>query len=45
MTKETLFTLPSPYRDTLNVTGYRFGRGEKSVCIMGAMREIGRAHV
>ena len=31
MLKETLFELPSPYRDPLNITGYRFGRGEKSV--------------
>ena len=38
MLKETLFELPSPYRDPLNITGYRFGRGEKSVCIVGAMR-------
>lgn len=38
MIKETLFELPSPYRDPLHVTGYRFGRGEKSVCIVGAMR-------
>lgn len=38
MIKETLFELPSPYRDPLNVTGYRLGRGEKSVCIVGAMR-------
>ena len=38
MIKETLFELPSPYRDPLNVTGYRLGRGEQSVCIVGAMR-------
>lgn len=38
MNKETLFELPSPYRDSLNITGYRLGRGEKSVCIVGAMR-------
>ncbi len=38
MIQDTLFELPSPYRDTLTVTGYRFGRGEKSVCIAGAMR-------
>ncbi len=38
MIKETLFELPSPYRETLKISGYRFGHGEKTVCIMGAMR-------
>ncbi|MGN1014650.1 MAG: M14 family metallopeptidase [Butyricicoccus sp.] len=38
MVKEILFELPSPYRDPMKITGYRFGRGEKSVCIVGAMR-------
>lgn len=38
MIKENLFTLPSPYRDPLEIAGYRFGRGDKSVCIVGAMR-------
>ena len=28
MTKETLFTFQSLYRDDLRVTGYRFGSGE-----------------
>ncbi len=38
MMKEILFELPSPYRDPLQIAGYRFGHGEKSVCIVGAMR-------
>lgn len=38
MKKDILFSLPSPYRDTMRVTGYRFGKGEKSCAIVGAMR-------
>ena len=38
MIRETLFTLGSLYRDDLRVMGYRFGSGERSVCIVGAMR-------
>ncbi|OIP84362.1 MAG: succinylglutamate desuccinylase [Porphyromonadaceae bacterium CG2_30_38_12] len=38
MTEEILFTLKSPYRDDFKIRGFRFGCGEKSVAIVGAMR-------
>lgn len=38
MTTENIFTMPSPYRDDFRVRAYRFGSGEKSVAIVGAMR-------
>lgn len=38
MRKDILYTLPSPCREELKVTGYRFGSGKKSVCIVGAIR-------
>lgn len=38
MQKEILFTLKSPYRDDLRIRGYRFGKGEKAACIVGALR-------
>ena len=38
MRKEILYSLKAPYRDDLRVTGYRFGFGEKTACIVGALR-------
>ncbi len=38
MIKENLFTLKNCYRDDMSIYGYRFGKGEKSACIVGAMR-------
>lgn len=38
MKKKILFSLKSPYREQLDVTGFRFGHGKKSVAIVGAMR-------
>lgn len=38
MKKENLFTLKNCYRDDMSIYGYRFGKGEKSACIVGAMR-------
>ena len=38
MKQETLFTLDTPYRQKLDVEGFRFGKGEKSLCIVGALR-------
>lgn len=38
MKKEIIFSMKSPYRDTFRIHGYRFGEGEKSVAIVGAMR-------
>ena len=38
MNKENIVTLKSPYRDDFQINGYRFGKGEKTCCIVGAMR-------
>lgn len=38
MNKKLLFELKSQYRDLLRVHGYEFGGGEKSACVVGAMR-------
>lgn len=38
MRKETLFEMPSPYRDTFQITGYWFGSGEHTLAVVGAMR-------
>ena len=33
-----IFRLSSPYRDDFRVMGYRFGKGERSCCIIGSLR-------
>ena len=38
MQKEILYEIKALYRDDFRVTGYRFGKGEPSVCIMGSLR-------
>lgn len=38
MIKESLYTFKSPYRQDMHMYGYNFGRGEKSACIVGAIR-------
>ncbi len=38
MNKKLIFELKSLYRDSLRIYGYEFGEGEKSVCVVGAMR-------
>ena len=38
MKKEVLFTLSSGFRENFEVIGYRFGKGEKAACIVGALR-------
>lgn len=38
MNKEIFFELKSIYRDNLRITGYTFGSGEKSACIIGGLR-------
>lgn len=38
MNKEVLFTLSSGFRENFEVIGYRFGKGEKAACIVGALR-------
>ena len=38
MKKDILFTVPSYFRDDMNIMGYRFGKGEKSCAVLGALR-------
>lgn len=38
MKRKILFSLRSPYREQLDVIGYRFGHGKKALAIVGAMR-------
>ena len=38
MIKESLYTFKSPYRQDMHMYGYHVGRGEKSACIVGAIR-------
>lgn len=38
MVKDVIYSMPSPYREEMKVTGYRFGSGKKSACIVGAIR-------
>ena len=38
MKKDVLLTAPSYFRDDMNVMGYRFGKGEKSCVVLGALR-------
>lgn len=38
MQKKTIYEIKAIYRDDLRVTGYKFGKGKKSVCIIGSMR-------
>ena len=40
MKKEVIYTLKSPYRDDMRITGYSFGKGEKTACIVGALGEM-----
>ncbi|MGN0406653.1 MAG: M14 family metallopeptidase [Bacteroides sp.] len=38
MEKELIYRIPSIYRDDFCIHGYRFGSGEKELCIVGSMR-------
>lgn len=38
MRKEKIYSLSSLYRENMDIYGYRFGKGEKAACIVGAMR-------
>lgn len=38
MKKKVIYEIRGLYRDSFRVTGYEFGSGEKSVCIVGSMR-------
>ena len=37
MKKDILFTLPSYFRDDMNIYAYRFGKGEKTCAVVGAL--------
>lgn len=38
MKKKTIYEINSLYRDNFRVTGYEFGKGKKSVCVVGSIR-------
>jgi len=38
MKKDVIFTVPSYFRGDMNIMGYRFGKGEKSCVVLGALR-------
>lgn len=38
MRKKVIYEIKSLYRDNFRVTGYEFGKGKKSVCIVGSTR-------
>ncbi|MBR1715764.1 MAG: succinylglutamate desuccinylase/aspartoacylase family protein [Treponema sp.] len=38
MKEETLYEIKGLYRDDFRIRGFRFGSGEKSVCVVGSMR-------
>lgn len=38
MRKKTLYSLKSPYRESMDIIGFQFGQGEKSMCVVGAVR-------
>ena len=38
MKKDILFTLPSYFRDDMSIMAYRFGKGEKTCAVVGALR-------
>ena len=38
MKKKIIYELKSLYRDNMRVTGFEFGTGKKSVCIVGSIR-------
>ncbi len=38
MRKKTLYSLRSPYRESMDIIGFQFGHGEKAMCVVGAMR-------
>ncbi|WFR59409.1 M14 family metallopeptidase [Anaerocolumna sp. AGMB13025] len=38
MIKDTIYSIKSSFRGEMNILGYRFGKGEKSACIVGPTR-------
>ena len=38
MNREIIYEIKALYRDDFRVTGYSFGEGESSICILGSLR-------
>jgi predicted deacylase len=38
MVKDIIYSIKSPYRQSMDIIGYTFGSGEKSCCVVGALR-------
>lgn len=38
MKKKVIYEIKALYRDNMRVTGYEFGKGKKSICIVGSIR-------
>lgn len=38
MRKKTIYEIKGLYRDDFRITGYEFGKGKKSVCVIGSIR-------
>lgn len=38
MKREILYTIKSPYREPMDIVGFRFGGGSRSIAVVGAMR-------
>ena len=40
MKKKTIYEIKGLYRDSFRITGFEFGKGKKSLCIVGSMRKF-----
>jgi len=38
MVKDIIYSIKSPYRQSMDIVGYTFGAGERSCCVVGALR-------
>lgn len=38
MRKQILYSVQSPYREAMDIIGFKFGNGKKAACVVGAMR-------
>jgi len=38
MKKDNIYSIKSPYRQSMDIIGYVFGSGERSCCVVGALR-------
>lgn len=38
MDKQVIYSLQSPYRQPMDIIGFRFGKGEKALCVVGSTR-------